>query len=94
MIDCDRTSVRSKLQRQYPELSLNHPFVAMDFGDGQVSSLMTGGRLIDVHRNLPSKGKDCELNEDIKFESIDVSSQGRSTNLGRWSLRVLPLHAR
>lgn len=48
--------VQNELQTKYPELSISQPFVSMDFGDGQLSSLMTSGRLFDVHKNLPSKG--------------------------------------
>jgi hypothetical protein len=48
--------VRNELQTKYPQLSINQPFISMDFGDGQLSSLMTSGRLFDVHKNLPSKG--------------------------------------
>jgi hypothetical protein len=35
---------------------MNQPFISMDFGDGQLVSLMSSGRLFDVHKNLPSKG--------------------------------------
>jgi hypothetical protein len=39
---------------------MNHPFISIDFGDGQLSSLMSSGRLFDVHKNLPSKGRNIQ----------------------------------
>ena len=49
--------VRNELQHKYPDLSIIHqPLVSMDFGNGPLKSLMTSGRLFDVHKNLPSKG--------------------------------------
>jgi hypothetical protein len=49
--------VRNQLQIKYPQLPVNQPFIAIDFGDGQSAALMSSGRLFDVHKNLPSKGK-------------------------------------
>ncbi|CAF4949173.1 unnamed protein product, partial [Rotaria socialis] len=34
---------------------MNQPFISMDFGDGQLASLMTSGRLFDVHKGLSSR---------------------------------------
>ncbi|CAF0932250.1 unnamed protein product [Rotaria sp. Silwood1] len=56
-LDGDNDKVRNELQMKYPQLSINQPFISMDFGDGQLSSLMSSGRLFDVHRNLSSKVK-------------------------------------
>jgi hypothetical protein len=40
----------------------------MDFGgDGQLASLMTSGRLFDVHKNLPSKGRNIQSKRKRQF---------------------------
>ncbi|CAF0901268.1 unnamed protein product [Adineta ricciae] len=58
--DDDKDNVRNELQVKYPQLPMNQPFISMDFGDGQLASLMTSGRLFDVHKNLPAKVKGGE----------------------------------
>jgi hypothetical protein len=39
----------------------------MDFGDGQLASLMSSGRLFDVHKNLSSKGKNLQNKKKGKY---------------------------
>ncbi|CAF0798722.1 unnamed protein product [Rotaria sordida] len=56
-LDGDNDKVRNELQMKYPQLSINQPFVSIDFGDGQLLSLMSSGRLFDVQKNLSSKVK-------------------------------------
>ncbi|CAF0783507.1 unnamed protein product [Adineta steineri] len=58
-LDGDTDKVRKELQVKYPQLSMNQPFISMDF-DGQLPALTNGGRLFDVHKNLPSKVKGGE----------------------------------
>ncbi|CAF0860881.1 unnamed protein product [Adineta steineri] len=58
-LDGDTDKVRKELQVKYPQLSMNQPFISMDF-DGQLPALTNGGRLFDVHKNLPAKVKGGE----------------------------------
>ena len=57
--------VRNELQTKYPQLTINEPFVAIDFGSGQLTALMSSGRLFDVHKNLPSKGENFSKKKTI-----------------------------
>ncbi|CAF4662125.1 unnamed protein product, partial [Rotaria socialis] len=57
-LDGEKDTVRSEFQVKYPQISMNQPFISMDFGDGQLASLMTSGRLFDVHKGLSSRVED------------------------------------
>ena len=55
---------------------INQPFVPIDFNNEQLSSLMSSGRLFDVHKNLPSKSKrKPELKSKILFSSLVKGGQ-------------------
>lgn len=62
--------VRNEIQTKYPQLAVNQPFLSIDFGNGPLAGLTNGGRLFDVHKNLPSKGTQLVFrnsNERISF---------------------------
>jgi len=87
-------SVRDELQVKYSQLTADQPLLSFDFGQGQLASLTNGGRLFDVHRNLPSKGihsiKICKQTTNFCV----CSSQRWQTDVSWRSLCVLSLHAR